>query len=128
MAKRILQVVESAYRATLEEQDDTVLWITSAMKGAGGELDVLLRGNAVNYLVRGQDATGLAFGAKKQTQPPRLEEDVTKLIDKGVRVFVVADDLAERGLERNDLIPGPKPVSRDELPKLFESYDLVWSW
>src|SRR4026208_1242457 len=102
MPKRILQVVDSAYRATLEEQDDTVLWIAQAMKGAGGDFSVLLRGSAVNYAVRGQDASGLAFGAKRQTQPPRIAEDVAKLIEKGIEVFVVSDDLAERGLERGD--------------------------
>ena len=47
MAKKILQIVESAYRATLEEQDDTVVWITHAMKGAGGDLHLLLRGNEI---------------------------------------------------------------------------------
>jgi sulfur relay (sulfurtransferase) DsrF/TusC family protein len=128
MPKRILQVVDSAYRATLEEQDDTVLWITQAMKGAGGDFSVLLRGSAVNYAVRGQDASGLAFGAKRQTQPPRIAEDVAKLIEKGIEVFVVSDDLAERGLERGDLIAGPKPVSREELAKLFAPYDMVWHW
>ena len=128
MPKKTLQIVESAYRATLEEQDDTVVWITHAMKGAGGEFDVLLRGNAVNYAVKAQDASGLAFGAKRQTQPPRLAEDVAKFADKGVTVLAVAEDIAERGLERGDLIASVKPVSRAELPALFERYDLIWHW
>ena len=127
MAKT-LQIVESAYRATLEEQDDTVVWITHAMKGAGAELDLLLRGNAVNYAAKGQDASGLAFGAKKQTQPPRIADDVAKLVEKGCQVYIVEEDVAERGLERGDLISGLKPVSRNGLPKLFASYDRVWHW
>jgi hypothetical protein len=98
------------------------------MKGAGGEFDVLLRGNAVNYAVKSQDASGLAFGAKRQTQPPRIAEDVAKFADKGVGVLVVAEDVAEHGLERGDLIATVKPVSRSELAALFENYALIWHW
>lgn len=128
MAKKVLNVIETAYRATLEEQDDTVVWLTHAMKGAGANLDVLLRGNAVNYAVMGQDASGLAFGEKKQTRPPRLEQDLAKLTAKGVKVFLVADDLAERGVEPTELISGLETIGRDRLPKLFADYDLVWHW
>jgi sulfur transfer complex TusBCD TusB component (DsrH family) len=128
MAKKILQVVETAYRATLEEQDDTVVWITHAMKGAGGEFGVVLRGNAVNYAVKGQDASGLAFGERRQTQPPRLADDVAKLAGKGVEVFYVSEDAMERGLDSAALIPEVKPVSREGLPRLFKSYDMVWHW
>jgi sulfur relay (sulfurtransferase) DsrF/TusC family protein len=128
MPKKILQIVESAYRGTLEEQDDTVIWITHAMKGAGGSFDVLLRGNAVNYAAKGQDASGLTFGDKKQTQPPRLAEEVSKLVEKGVAVYVVSDDVADRGLERGDLVSNLKSVTRDELPKLLGSYDQIWHW
>ncbi len=106
MAKKVLNIIESAYRGTLEEQDDTVIWLMHAMRGAGADLSVVLRGNAVNYVARGQDASGLAFGDRRQTNPPRLDEDVAKLAAKGVDVFVVEDDLAERGLERSDVIGG----------------------
>jgi sulfur transfer complex TusBCD TusB component (DsrH family) len=124
----VLQVIESAYRATLEEQDDTVVWITHAMKGAGADLTVLLRGNAVNYAVREQDASGLSFGEKKQTQPPRVQDDVSKLIGKGVAVYVVEDDVAERGLERSELIPDLKTVKRSGVARLFADFDQIWHW
>ena len=112
MALRVLNIVESAYRATIEEQDDTIVWTSTALKGAGADVDVLLRGNAVNYGVKGQDASGLEFGGKKQTQPPQLEDDLRRLMDKGAKVYVTVDDVAERGLERTDLIGGLEPISR----------------
>ena len=98
------------------------------MRGAGDDLSVLLRGNAVNYVVRGQDASGLAFGERRQTQPPRLDEDVARLAAAGVRVFIVGDDLRERGVGLDDLVPGVQPIAAAELPGLFGRYDQVWHW
>lgn len=125
---KAINIIETAYRATLEEQDDTIVWLTHAMKGAGADLDVLLRGSAVNYGVKGQDASGLTFGAIPQTQPPRLDEDVAKLVGKGVKVYVVEDDLADRGIEASSLIDGLTPVSRSGIAELIGGYDHVWHW
>ena len=125
---KALNIIETGYRATLEEQDDTIVWLTHAMKGAGADLAVLLRGNAVNYGVKSQDASGLAFGSEVQTQPPRLDEDLAKLIAKGVEVHIIEEDVAERGLERGELIDGLKPISRCEVAKLVTQFDHVWHW
>jgi sulfur relay (sulfurtransferase) DsrF/TusC family protein len=125
---KALSIVESAYRATIEEQDDTIVWLNHAMKAAGADLAVLLRGNAVNYAVRGQDSAGLTFGAWRQTQPPQIADDITSLAGKGVTVYVLAEDLAERGIEPGDLVPGLERVARDGLPGLFAAHDQVWHW
>ena len=125
---KALSIVESAYRATIEEQDDTIVWLNHAMKAAGADLAVLLRGNAVNYAVRGQDAAGLAFGAWRQTQPPRIADDIAALAGKGVTVYVLNEDLAERGLDAGDLVPGLERVARDGLPGLFAAHDQIWHW
>ena len=125
---KALNIVETAYRATLEEQDDTILWITHAMKGAGADLAVLLRGNAVNYGVKGQDASGLSFGGEQQTQPPMLEDDVSKLVGKGVSVYYVSEDMAERGIGQSDLVEGLQPVKRSGLAQLLGQFDQVWHW
>ena len=125
---KALNIIETAYRATLEEQDDTGIWLSYTLKAGGADVDVLLRGNAVNYAVKGQDASGLRFGAWQQTQPPRLAEDVAKLVSKGVTVFVVSEDLQERGLEGIPLVEGFTGVRRSGLARLLDNYDQVWSW
>lgn len=125
---KALQIVESGYRATLEEQDDTIVWITHAMKGAGADLDVLIRGNAVTMAVKGQDASGLKFGAREQKHSPRIADDIAGLVAKGVAVMVVSEDCAERGIKPDDLVGQLQSVSRAEIPRIFERYDHVWHW
>lgn len=125
---KALNIVESAYRATLEEQDDTIVWLTHAMRGAGAAVDLLLRGNAVNYAVRGQDASGLEFGRWKQTEPPRIEHDLASLIAKGTTVYAISEDLTQRGLEGVALVEGVRPLRMQALGDLMASYDRMWHW
>ena len=125
---KVLQVIECAYRATLEEQDDTIVWLTHAMRRAGGDFTVLLRGNAVNYAVAGQDASGLAFGDWKQTQPPRIDNDVAGLIGKGIDVYVVEEDVAARGLGIAAFIAGIRRVVGAGIPRLMDAHEQVWHW
>src|SRR5215471_4210524 len=124
MAKKCLNIVETAYRAVMEEQDDTILWLVAAMQGAGGAHTVVLRGNAVNYAVVGQGAPGLTVGQWQQTQVPKMDRDVIDLIEnRRVPVYVIEEDLAERGIGRNELVPGIELLSRKGLPALFAGYD-----
>jgi sulfur relay (sulfurtransferase) DsrF/TusC family protein len=125
---KVLQIVATAYRATIEEQDDTILWITQAMKNAGGDLDVLLTDNAVNYAIVGQDSSGLALGDWHQTQPPRIEDDLARMVAKGIRVHAVGEDLSERGLSDCPMVPGIRRIARDDIPRLMAGYDQVWRW
>jgi predicted peroxiredoxin len=125
---KALSIIESAYRATIEEQDDTIVWINHAMRAAGAELTVLLRGNAVSYAVAAQAVEGLAFGDWRQSQPPRLADDVAALIGKGVAVHVAAEDLALRGIGREDLVEGVQLVALRDLTPLFMAHDQVWHW
>jgi len=127
MAKT-LQIVTHAYRCTIEEQDDPTVWITHALEGAGADLGVLLRGNAVNSAVQGQDASGLSFGSMVQTQPPRIDRDVAALLAKGIDVYVVSCDARERGLEDASFVEGIKTVERSGVAGLMDQFDRVWSW
>ena len=127
MAK-ILSIVERAYHGTIEEQDDTILWMTHMIKNAGADISVLLRGNAVNYGVMGQDASGLKFGDVSLDVPPTLDKDVVNLIDAGVPTYAVREDLDDRGIQQNELAKGLRLIGRSEVAGLYDSHDSIWHW
>jgi hypothetical protein len=124
---RILNIVETAYRATLEEQDDTVLWLSRALKNAGADLTAVLRGNAVNYAVR-QACPPLPIGRTIIKHPAQPNDDLAKLQAKGAKVYVVREDLAERGIGEARCVPEAQPLGRAELVDLMETHDQVWHW
>ncbi len=129
MAKKTLNIVESAYRAVMEEQDDTILWVLAAMQGAGAEHTVVLRANAVNYAVAGQGAPGMSVGKWTHAQPPKMDRDVADLIEKRkMAVYVIEEDVAQRGIERGELMSGIKLLPRSALPGLCEEHTVVSLW
>lgn len=129
MAKKTLNIVESAYRAVMEEQDDTILWLLAAMQGAGAEHTVVLRANAVSYAVAGQGAPGMTVGEWKQTQVPKMDRDVVDLIEKRkIPVYVLEEDVADRGIEKGELIDGIKLIPRSALPGLCAEHAIVSLW
>lgn len=125
---KILNIVESAYRGTVEEQDDTILWLSQIFKNSGADLAVLLRAGAVNYALKGQEASGLVFGTAKVQNSAKIDRDVAKLLESGVPVYVVEEDARERGLSDQNLIPGIKKISRKSIPELLDQHEKIWHW
>jgi intracellular sulfur oxidation DsrE/DsrF family protein len=128
MPTKVLSIVETAYRATIEEQDDTVLWLTHMLKTNGLDMTVLLRANAVNYLVAGQDGTGLHIGDIVLDHAPHLDGDVKGLVDHGVPVLFVQEDLLERGIREDRLIDGVKAIGRSDVAALLDEFEHIWRW
>jgi len=124
---RYLSIIDSAYRATIEEQDDTAVWFTHAMKNGGADVSILLRGDAVSYAVINQNARGLRFG-DRSVKGPDMVRDVKAVIEKKIPLFVVADDIAERGIRPSQLIPGIEQIQRSTIARLIEAHDRILTW
>jgi len=125
---KILSIAERAYHGTLEEQDDTILWLSHILKNSGADISVLLRSNAVNYAVKGQDASGVVIGGVPLSNPPKLDEDVSSLVSAGVETYAVTEDIEERGISQSEIVDGVKLVKQSELADLFEEHDSIWHW
>ncbi len=125
---KLLNIVSSGYRATVEEQDDTVIWISHCLRNAGAAVDLLLQGSAVNYPVRGQAVAPLAIGGRKQRHGPDVHAQVRALIDKGAAVYAVREDADARGIDPGCMLQEVELIPREALPEMLTRYDRVWQW
>ncbi len=125
---KILHILETAFRGTIEEQDDTVVWTLHAMKNSGQAGSVVLQGNIVCHASKSQDASGLTLGEHPQTNPVDLAGDLTKLMAAGVPIYLVSEDASARGLGSSDIIDGVQHISRRGLAALCDDHDQVWHW
>jgi sulfur relay (sulfurtransferase) DsrF/TusC family protein len=125
---KVLQVVEQAYRTLAEEQDDTILWLTQSMHGAGADLCVLLAGHCAYYAIQRGRQPALKLGAWQQLEPADLVRDLDSLLQKGVDVYVVREELEERGLNHLSVHPGIKIIDKNKVHELYDQVDQVWQW
>lgn len=125
---RVLNITCSAYRATLEEQDDTVIWITQTLRRAGADVDLLLRASAANYVVEDQNVAPLAIGGRVQRHAPDVHGQIRELAESGAGIFILEEDLEQYGLRDCLKLPQARTVGTAELPGLLSGYEAIWHW
>lgn len=125
---KVLQVLDQGFRTTVEEQDDTILWLAQSMRGVGADLEVLLSGHAVHYAVQSKRQPGISVGDWRQSEPADITRDIARLTDKGVPVYVLLEDLEARGLAELPVRPGVEVVDYTCLAGLYDRVEQVWHW
>jgi sulfur relay (sulfurtransferase) DsrF/TusC family protein len=127
MAKKILSVLSHTEYGNLEDSD-IGLFASAFAPAAGSQMTILLSEDAVNYGVRGQEGTGIKIAGAPVQPGFLIETDVQSVQQANIPVYAVREDLEERGLAQDDLVPGLKLLSRREYGKFVDQFDVVWNW
>lgn len=127
MAKKILSILSHTEYGNLEDSD-IGLFASAFAPVAGQQMTLVLREDAVNYAVRGQDGTGIKIAGTPIQPGFLIETDLRSVNQSNIPVYVVREDLTERGIKPEEVIEGVKLMRRKELGKLVEQFDSVWNW
>ncbi|MFT4627714.1 MAG: hypothetical protein ACI8PZ_006401 [Myxococcota bacterium] len=125
----LLCIVDQGYRATVEEQDDTAVWMAHMLQRCEGTRTTLvLRGSAVNYANPACMPIGVEFGEWSQAHPADLGRDLVQYSADGGRVFAIAEDVSARGLSATDLLECVDVVPASRLSALVAEHDNTSFW
>jgi sulfur transfer complex TusBCD TusB component (DsrH family) len=127
VAKKILSILSHTEYGNLEDSD-IGLFASAFAPVAGQQLALVLREDAVNYAVRGQDGTGIKIAGTVIQPGFLIETDLRSLSQSNIPVYAIREDLQERGIDSADVIDGVKLMSKNELGKLVDQFDTVWNW
>ncbi len=127
MPKKILSVLGHTEYGNLEDSD-IGLFASAFAPVAGQSLALLLREDAANYAVRGQDGTGIKIAGTVVQPGFLIETDLRSVQQTKIPVYVVREDLEARGIKPDELIDGVQLTSKTELGKLIDQFDTVWNW
>lgn len=127
-SKSSLTIIERAYRGSLEEQYGHILWLTRIMKAMGAPTALLLKGDTVNFAIRGQPRLALRIGDMNVAGLSHHESGVAALLEAGVPLYVWHPDMERLHLAADALLPGVSVLREAALPALIHQFDCVWYW
>ena len=125
---KILSIVSTAFRATLEENDDAALWLSLAVAKEGAELSLLFRGNAVIYTMQRRNPTVVEVPelALKTTWLPQTQ--IQTALGLGVACYSVREDMLARGIDPNSVSAGIVCIDEADVADLLQEHDSLWHW
>lgn len=127
MPKKILSVLSHTEYGNLEDSD-IGLFASAFAAVAGNPLSVLLREDAVNYAVRGQNGSGIKIAGATVQPGFMIESDLAAVGEARTPLYAIREDLVERGIPADELVRGVKLLGRDDLGRFVDGFDAVWNW
>lgn len=127
MSKNILSVLRHTEYGNLEDSD-IGLFASAFAPVAGSRMTILLSEDAVNYGVRGQEGTGIRIAGAPVQPGFLIETDIRSVQEARIPVYALREDLEERGITTDELVPGITLLSRGELGRFIDQFDVVWNW
>ena len=127
MPKNILSVLSHTEYGNLEDSD-IGLFASAFAPVANQQLTLLLREDAVNYAVRGQDGSGIKVAGAVVQPGFMIETDLKAVQQTKIPVYAIREALEERGIKPEELIPGVQLLSNNEFGKFVDRFDTVWNW
>lgn len=125
MPRRVVSLLRrgpAALRAS-----DPVLEANAYAVAADLDLTVVLVGEGVELAVADAESTSsdLAGAALPRSAGSR---DLQGLVESGIEVYALADDVARRGLDEQGLVPGVHRAEREQVDELLRDAETVLRW
>ncbi len=128
MPSRILVIFEKPIYLSFEPVDPHLFATALGVADTPVGITVLLKDSAVTYAVAAQEVSARILGqeiVEKDTSPARL---VSFMLSHGAEVRAVGEDLAARGIEASDLVPGVQVVPLSDTVSAIMENDGVIVW
>ena len=70
----------------------------------------------------------LIIGGIPLYHPPKLDNYVQRMIEAGISVNAVLEELEDHGISTAEIIEEVELVNRVDLGNLFDQHDRIWHW